>query len=455
MSYEDVEVHLGIDDTDSVRGGCTTYVASIIAQRLIELEASFIDYPCLIRLNPNVPWKTRGNGAVALRFKLPKCCLDEALSEALRILKELSALDDDATNPALVAIKGPPPSKLRGLARRAMSSVVEVEEALRLANDLAAEVHYFKHPRGIIGALSAIGEVLEGDHTYELIAYRLPKFRGLPRKVDKDSVFLMDLLTRPCTFNSVDYEKRRVLITPRGPDPVLYGIRGEGPEVIRQAQHLLKVDEPIERWTIFRTNQGTDSHIRIATTRAAPYEAVAIRGVVESKPLVIKGGHVIFRLRDSVGVIDCAAYEPTGSFKKVVQSLLPGDEIVAYGGIRPPEQERPKTLNLEKILVVKLIPFKVQHNPTCWACGATLKSLGVSKGYRCEKCGGKYYNLAKSVVIKHRTLAETLFIPPPRANRHLTKPYQRYGHEKRGLDFRAPLKPSDFMWINPNVSKTM
>ena len=29
-------------------------------------EFDLVDYPRLVRLNPNVPWKTRGNGAVAL-----------------------------------------------------------------------------------------------------------------------------------------------------------------------------------------------------------------------------------------------------------------------------------------------------------------------------------------------------------------------------------------------------
>lgn len=451
---EDVEVHLGVDDTDSVKGGCTTYVASIITQRLIELGASFIDYPCLVRLNPNIPWKTRGNGAVALRFRLPKRCLDRAIDEALKVLGKMSALNDEATNPALVAVKGQPPLELRKLAKDALSSVIEVEEALRLAGRLDAEVYYLKHPRGIVGALSAIGELLEGDHTYELIAYRAPALCGLPRKVDVDSVFRMDLLMRPYVFNNIDYETKRILITPRGPDPVLYGIRGEDPEAVRQAQHLLKVDEVVERWTLFRTNHGTDAHIKPATTKAAPYEGVAIRGVVEGWPTVIKGGHVIFRLRDLFGVIDCVAYEPTGNFRRVVRSLLPGDEVIAYGGIRPPVQGRSKTLNLEKLLIIRLTPFKIRVNPSCQVCGISLKSLGKSKGYRCKKCGRKYLGLEKREVSKPRTLAETLYMPPPRAHRHLTKPYSRYGREKRGPDFKAPLNPSNFIWINPNISKT-
>ncbi|MEM4699379.1 MAG: tRNA(Ile)(2)-agmatinylcytidine synthase [Candidatus Nezhaarchaeales archaeon] len=373
------------------------------------------------------------------------------MDEALKALSKMSVLSDEATNPALVVIKGQPPLELRRFAKDALSSVIDVKRALNLANKLAAEVHYLKHPRGVIGALSAIGEMLEGDHTYELIAYRSSALRGLPRKVDVGSVLKMDLLMRPYVFNNIDYEKGRVLITPRGPDPVLYGIRGEDPEVVKRAHSLLKVDEVIERWTLFRTNHGTDAHLRPATTKAAPYEAVAIRGTVESKPIVIQGGHVIFKLRDSSGVIDCVAYEPTGSFRKVIQFLMPGDEVVAYGGIRPPRGGHPKTLNLEKLLVVKLTPFKAQSNPPCQICGVSLKSLGKSKGYRCKRCGRRYLGLEKREVFRPRVLAETLYVPPPRAHRHLTKPYSRYGRERRGPSFKIPLNPSDFMWINPNV----
>ena len=61
-------LHIGIDDTDSTTRGCTTYVAALLVEKLLKLHASFIDYPNLIRLNPNVPWKTRGNGALCLRI---------------------------------------------------------------------------------------------------------------------------------------------------------------------------------------------------------------------------------------------------------------------------------------------------------------------------------------------------------------------------------------------------
>src|SRR5947199_4968185 len=58
---------IGVDDTDSLRGMCTTFLATEIIRELTE-EFDLIGFPRLVRLNPNVPWKTRGNGAICLRF---------------------------------------------------------------------------------------------------------------------------------------------------------------------------------------------------------------------------------------------------------------------------------------------------------------------------------------------------------------------------------------------------
>ena len=49
-------LHIGIDDTDSIHGGCTTWVATEVIKELSEFD--LIGHPRLVRLNPNVPWKT-------------------------------------------------------------------------------------------------------------------------------------------------------------------------------------------------------------------------------------------------------------------------------------------------------------------------------------------------------------------------------------------------------------
>jgi len=50
-----VKLHIGFDDTDSPKGGCTTYIAALLVEKLSIMSVSFMDYPNLIRLNPNVP----------------------------------------------------------------------------------------------------------------------------------------------------------------------------------------------------------------------------------------------------------------------------------------------------------------------------------------------------------------------------------------------------------------
>ena len=61
-------LHVGFDDTDSPKGMCTTFLAYKIVSSLYR-TAEFLDFPRLIRFNPNIPWKTRGNGAVSLHMR--------------------------------------------------------------------------------------------------------------------------------------------------------------------------------------------------------------------------------------------------------------------------------------------------------------------------------------------------------------------------------------------------
>ena len=64
----EITLHIGFDDTDSLKGSCTTHLATKIIEE-ISNRVTFLDYPRLIRNNPNVPWKTRGNGAIGLAIK--------------------------------------------------------------------------------------------------------------------------------------------------------------------------------------------------------------------------------------------------------------------------------------------------------------------------------------------------------------------------------------------------
>jgi tRNA(Ile2)-agmatinylcytidine synthase len=429
-------MHIGLDDTDSTRKGCTTYVAALLVEKLQKLDTKFIDYPNLIRLNPNVPWKTRGNGALCLRIQYNENAENRIKETAINTVEEHADLDFKGTDPGIVFFKKAKiPKEVKIFAKNAITGIVTLKEALKLLKKFDAEAVGFKNGRGIIGSLAAVGETLQGDHTYEILAYRIPENYGLKRKVNQASIFEMDKATAPYTFNNVDPEKHRVIITPRGPDPILFGIRGETPETVKNAFEIVEPLERVERWVIFRTNQGTDAHLKRVEklTQIKPYHPIIARGTVSASPKAIPKRHVVFSIKDESGQVDCAAYEPTGTLRKIARKLIADDYLEVYGGIRKPSKNNPLTINLEKIRLLKLAPEIAMQNPFCPKCGKRLKSMGTNKGFKCDKCGSRYPNIGKIEVKFKRETRKGLYITSARSQRHLTKPFNRYGMEKRHI----------------------
>src|SRR5919112_1131404 len=101
--YENDKLHIGFDDTDSTNGRCTTHLAYTIADILIKkFKVNFTDFPLLIRLNPNIPIKTRGNGAVCLRIKGKD--YEKIKEEIIYFIESYSDLENSA-NPGVVFYK--------------------------------------------------------------------------------------------------------------------------------------------------------------------------------------------------------------------------------------------------------------------------------------------------------------------------------------------------------------
>ncbi len=433
-------MHIGLDDTDSTRKGCTTYVAALLVEKLQRLGADFIDYPNLIRLNPNVPWKTRGNGALCLRIEHDENIEREIKETVAETVEQNADLEFRGTDPGIVFFTGTRvPKEVKEFARNSITKVVTLKQAKKVLAKFHFEAIAFKNGRGIIGGLAAIGETLESDHTYEILAYRLSENCGSKRQVDEASIFEMNRATAPYTFNNVDLEKRRVIITPRGPDPILFGIRGENPRIVKQAFSMVKSFEPVERWVIFRTNQGTDAHLKKVErlSQAEPYTSVIVEGSVATTPRIVPRRHVIFSMRDESAEIDCAAYEPTGALRRVARNLIVGDSIEAFGAVRHATQNRPLTINLEKIRLLKLMPKIVYRNPLCPKCGKRLESMGRNQGFRCGSCGLRTTSLKKLEVNVKREVRPGIYVTSARSQRHLTKPLTRYGTEKRHERFEG------------------
>jgi len=418
------ELHIGIDDTDSEKGGCTTYTAAVLFQELLGRGFKPSDFPWLVRLNPNIPWKTRGNGALAIHFFIDEEQIEDVHRIAMETVDKTTVASARGTDPAIAFLKGQVPRALREYSTRALHDVLSVREARAVARRAGAEVHALMGVRGLIGSLAAIGADLESvEHTFEIIAYRISENLGYPRRIDHDSVKLMNSKYGNMTFNNLDSESGRVLVSPHGLDPVLLGIRGYSPNDVLDAFKELQLNEEIERVMIFRTNQGTDAHL--GKTRKAvdlkPHQSGALTGRVDDVPRVLRGGHVIFRLRDDSGLIDCAVYRPTGSLAMAARDLLPGDTVRVYGGVRRWREGTP-TLNVEKLEVIHMVEKIQQANPMCSSCGGRCESMGRGQGLRCKKCGQRNEYASKIQVRQERHIQSTIYVPPPRARRHLTMP---------------------------------
>jgi tRNA(Ile2)-agmatinylcytidine synthase len=432
------EFHIGIDDTDSRLAGCTTYTTALLFQELVSRGFKPLDFPWLVRLNPNIPWKTRGNGALSLHFTLEEKQLQEVKRIAVGIVERTSDLNQRSTDPAIVFLKGPVPASLSEFSTRALHDILSVREARHIAAVEGVETHLLKGSRGLVGALASVGASFVDDRTFEIIAYRTRENIGTTRRVNHDSVRLMDATFRGLTFNNVDHETGRVLICPHGPDPVLLGIRGEDPASVAKAFNQIDVDEPTERVMIFKTNQGTDAHLscRRPTEALRPYQSTVIAGRVINAPRVLPGGHVIFRTGDETGSVDCAAYRATGPVRETALQLVPGDSVTVSGGIRP----RPLgelTLNVEKLEVTELVDTIRLENPSCSNCGTRCESMGKGQGFRCRKCKVRLPKTSRIQKLEPRKITLGVYLPPPRTHRHLTKPASR-----NGIDRPTSFEPS-------------
>jgi len=424
-----------------VKGGCTTYVARTIIQKIVQ-DYEIIGYPQLVRLNPNVPWKTRGNGALCIQVGKARedikrkigeidghdvFCSPASIAELdhrqqkhlTMIVKETvetqARVDDENTNPGYVLLSDRPNDDLYW---KAVTTIVTLKEVKSLLQEHHAIFEGYKNSRGLIGATAAVCWEPQ-DRTFELITYRPQQQWGSKRHVDALSVQQMDA-DCPSTFDNYDVKNHHNRIVPNSPCPILYGIRGEDPDSLMIASRKVK-SEPIDSWILFETNQGTDNHLqRKSIVQIKPFESVIVQGKVAEDPFTIQGGHVLFSLQDNTGTISCAAYEPTKEFRHSVRGLSAGDLVEVYGGVR----EHPLTINLEKICVKQLTSLtEKMENPVCPKCGKHMKSKGTNQGYKCIKC--RTTSTQPIIQLKLRSIKPGFYEVPVCARRHLSKPLKR------------------------------
>jgi len=436
--------YLSVDDTDSLDGMCTTYLATLIVEDLSDYD--LIGFPRLVRLNPNVPWKTRGNAAVSLAFGFGegrRYRVGEIAGEAVYAFERGSpAQEDDVyeraeaivsknahfacenTNPGFVISKKQPAAALYWKTVREIVPIALAEEEIAAVGGIARK---FKNGRGIIGASAAMAW-RPRDMTFEVLSYRMPGNIGKRRKVDRDSVEKMDRAF-PSTFHNIDPHTGHVAIAPGSPCPILFGIRGDDPMDLMKARSRI-ISEPADRWLLFLTNQATDDHLqRMKTSEVKPRLGAILCGTVSQRATSIVGGHVFFKISDSSGEITCAVYEPSGAMRNTARELREGDKVEIFGSAR----EEPFEINVEKLHVAKLDSTRLKvENPKCPKCGKHMKSTGKEMGYRCRKCGTRA-PLSAARRVKRDSPALGWYEPPVASRRHLHKPLKRFGIERRSL----------------------
>lgn len=429
-------IWVGIDDTDSPRGGCTTWVLTELLSLARDEAVDLIGEPRLVRLNPNVPWKTRGNAALAARFgrgrgprrrigeaggrplwsfssgqPLPRSEEREFLERAWERVLKSSRVGEPRTDPALVAYRRALPARWY---YRAVREIIPVAEARRYLESVGATVRARGSGRGIVGASAAIA--WPGRRvTWELIAYRPVDREGARRRVDASSV-RSAARDHSGLFLCYDPRTRRLLVTPHTPCPILFGLRGTDPRSPMQGRR--EVDsEPVDRWVLFRTNQGTGDHL--VPRRAREWVAFGsgrVTGRVAEAPRTLRGGHVLLRVADSEGVeLDAIAFEPTKTLPGIVRSLAPGDRVQVWGS-----RGSGRVVKMEGLRVLALVPRWTSGSPPmCPDCHRGTRSMGTVRGFRCPQCRRRF---PPETLVRTRQpsfLERGEYHPTPSARRHL------------------------------------
>jgi len=375
-----------MDDTDSARRFCTTYLAYRIA---IDPRDDFrvLAYPRLVRLNPNIPFKTRGNAAVCLQIETKNP--DRAFERVCATAEKFSDQEGGANTGLVLLEDGRLTQQLEQLYFDALRGVVNVHRVIKFLRANAVKFWTQGNGMGLVGAASSLAFDERFDHTFELISYRKRENWGEQRSIDAASVRRMDAATFPHTFNNYDYQKRKVLVAPHGPDPVFAGVRGDSPATVLAAFNMLLYDEPLDGHMIYVSNQHTEAHLANKLDWKV-YSSGWADGRVEHVDTG-PGGHVYIAIRSRRKRHLCAVYEPTGDLRRVARRLRDGDEIRVYGGVRKATSVHPKVLNVERIDM--LAPAR----------------------------GGTGVDVARGT-----------YVASPRANRHLTKPLIRHRKEIPG-----------------------
>ena len=250
---------LGLDDTDSLKGGCTTEVLF----RLLNDLPNTVSFrsPRLVRLWPFAKQRTRGNAAVAVELITENEAellnhLDQWWKQHIESLKGILGTSDHSERTQYPADPGMVwTSELmtdEAFYKSAVSSEIELQNV--------PEVTRYWGGNGRIGATAAVLWPA-AQCTYEAIAWRSNEAEG---RRQLDEVALAEVEDLKDTFLCRNPKLGTSLLAPRGNSPVLFGIRSWTKEGAQHALDILEQGEdtePTKGSLVFQTNQATGDHL--------------------------------------------------------------------------------------------------------------------------------------------------------------------------------------------------
>ncbi len=407
---------IGLDDTDSVDGGCTTWDFHLLLTQLEECGFTIVGHPNLVRLWPFAPERTRGNAALSAEIDASSSVISEVLdnwfNEQYNSFKlPKNGVSSDTASPVLVCTETRFPEDWYW---NAVRGYVEPTKRLNEVSSFPAAKYWSIEDdsdstnltRGLVGASSAIAWRGENDWTWEATAWRMTDNIGKKRQVPSNLVGEMSEKF-PKTILNRDPNAGDSLIAPRTPCPVLYGIRSEENSVAEKAHNWLQSKEDVEQafaMRVHRSNQATDDHIQKTDS-----------GVIISKVREVKGGHASLGVFDGEKKYTLVAFKQGGEVNRLLKSLVVGD-LVKWMALRSPNGE----FHLESLVCSDGVPRHLIR-PNC-QCGGKLCRQGFGQPLRCEQCG----DTEQSLWLHTEFNSSNQWVEPPTSNRrHLAKPLNR------------------------------
>lgn len=388
---------LGLDDTDSLEGGCTTATFHALLEGLPPGVTAGV--PRLVRLWPFAQRRTRGNAALAVELQ----CDDEAsLMQHLDAwwTEHLEPLDG-VFEPSSISERPQSPASPGMIYYSERPNAQYYWEAVRGEVDISSAPLPTKAwgGHGKIGAAAAVSWPGETT-TWEAIAWRSTEDRIRQRSIDMNALIEIDgwdgvVLSR-------DPRNGSGLIAPRGRSPVLFGVRGTSFTAAEAAcQHLIGAPETesVSAWRVFQTNQASGDHL--SGILSLTVNEVVIHPVRKHAHVHTDGPTLV-------------SYAEGGPVNSLARWLEPGDSIAVAGLFHPDGR-----LHVERLKVESWVT-RNHERPLCSSCGVRLKSMGKGQGLRCPSCKARTPDRWVDVPILPPFIEWVE--PPMDSRRHLARP---------------------------------